>query len=142
MANSMGCGSREIFSDAALYREISCSKSRSVNCKSKCNLCKGLLVGKFSLPTLEEYFDLICKCFRLIPEHVMVHRLTGTGDGDKKLLIAPEWCGDKARSSDASGCRRSIVFQYRIMGAENGITEDQHAGCIRSAGKYDGFSRG
>ncbi len=57
------------------------------------DLAKDYLAGKFSLPALEEYCGLICKCLRLIPEHVVIHRLTG--DGDKKLLIAPEWSGNK-----------------------------------------------
>lgn len=57
------------------------------------DLAKDYLAGKFSLPTLDEYCDLVIKCLRLIPEHVVVHRITG--DGDKKLLIAPKWCGDK-----------------------------------------------
>jgi radical SAM superfamily enzyme len=59
------------------------------------DLAADYLAGKFTLPTPDEYCDLILKCLRLIPDHVVVHRLTG--DGDKKLLIAPKWCGDKKR---------------------------------------------
>ena len=59
------------------------------------DLAADYLAGKFTLPTLDEYCDLLCKCLRLIPENVVIHRITG--DGDKKLLIAPEWCKDKKR---------------------------------------------
>lgn len=51
--------------------------------------------GKFDVLTLEEYTDIIVKCVRIIPENVVVHRLTG--DGAKKDLIAPLWSADKKR---------------------------------------------
>ena len=59
------------------------------------DLAVDYLAEKFTLPSLDEYCSLICSCLQLIPEHVVIHRLTG--DGDKKLLIAPEWCKDKKR---------------------------------------------
>ena len=59
------------------------------------DLASDYLAGKFTLPTLTEYCDLVCKSLRLIPKDVVMHRLTG--DGDKKLLIAPQWCGDKKK---------------------------------------------
>ena len=49
--------------------------------------------GKFRTLEMEEYIDLICDCIEILPENVVVHRLTG--DGDKKLLIAPLWSADK-----------------------------------------------
>lgn len=49
--------------------------------------------GMFDVLTLEEYTDIIVKCVRIIPENVVVHRLTG--DGAKKDLIAPLWSADK-----------------------------------------------
>ena len=41
----------------------------------------------------EEYFSLIEHALEIIPPNVVIHRLTG--DGDKKLLIAPLWTADK-----------------------------------------------
>ncbi len=41
----------------------------------------------------DEYINLLKKCTALIPDNVVIHRLTG--DGDKKLLIAPLWSADK-----------------------------------------------
>lgn len=49
--------------------------------------------GKIKVLTLEEYCDIICDCIKIIPENVVVHRLTG--DGAKKDLIAPLWSADK-----------------------------------------------
>ena len=49
--------------------------------------------GKVHVLSEDEYIDILKKCVRVIPEHVVVHRLTG--DGDKKILVAPLWSGDK-----------------------------------------------
>jgi hypothetical protein len=51
--------------------------------------------GKFDVLTLEEYTSIIKKCVEIIPEDVVIHRLTG--DGAKKDLIAPLWSADKKR---------------------------------------------
>lgn len=49
----------------------------------------------FPVMTLEEYCSLICDCLRILPDEIVVHRLTG--DGPKSLLIAPAWSADKKR---------------------------------------------
>lgn len=43
--------------------------------------------------TMEEYFYALKECLINIPPEIVIHRLTG--DGDKKILIAPLWSGDK-----------------------------------------------
>ena len=43
--------------------------------------------------TENEYIRLLKKCVALIPHDVVIHRLTG--DGDKRILIAPLWSTDK-----------------------------------------------
>ena len=43
----------------------------------------------FPLMTMEEYTDLVAESIRLLPEETVIHRMTG--DGPRKLLIAPEW---------------------------------------------------
>ena len=48
---------------------------------------------KVKVLSLEEYADIIKECVEIIPENVVVHRLTG--DGAKKDLIAPLWSADK-----------------------------------------------
>lgn len=45
--------------------------------------------------TLDEYTDLLCALLPLIPRDVVIHRITG--DGPKRLLLAPLWSGDKKR---------------------------------------------
>ena len=49
----------------------------------------------FPLFTLDSYCDLVVDCLRLLPPETVVHRLTG--DGPKRLLIAPQWSADKKR---------------------------------------------
>ena len=49
----------------------------------------------FPLFELEEYCDFIIDCVELLPPHMVIHRLTG--DGPRKLLIAPLWSTDKKR---------------------------------------------
>ncbi len=51
--------------------------------------------GSFQTLSLEEYVDLLCECIEALPSNVVIHRLTG--DGDKKLLVAPLWSADKKR---------------------------------------------
>ena len=51
--------------------------------------------GKVPVVSLEQYADLLCDAVEALPRNVVIHRLTG--DGDKKLLIAPLWSGDKKR---------------------------------------------
>ena len=42
---------------------------------------------------MEEYFDIVEKAIALLPDNAVVHRFTG--DGPKKILIAPEWTKNK-----------------------------------------------
>ena len=51
--------------------------------------------GEFRTLEREEYCALVADAIRLLPEKVVIHRLTG--DGAKKDLIAPLWSGDKKR---------------------------------------------
>ena len=47
----------------------------------------------FHIFELEEYCNLVVSCLKLLPKETIIHRLTG--DGPKKLLIAPLWSGNK-----------------------------------------------
>ncbi|MCR5369361.1 MAG: TIGR01212 family radical SAM protein [Clostridium sp.] len=57
------------------------------------------LAGQVPVMTLAEYTDLIVDCLRIIPEDMTVHRLTG--DGPKRLLLAPLWSADKKKVLNA-----------------------------------------
>lgn len=51
--------------------------------------------GAFDTLTLEQYAEILCECISVLPENVVIHRLTG--DGNKQDLIAPLWTKDKKR---------------------------------------------
>ncbi len=51
--------------------------------------------GKFNTLELDEYVKILADCIKILPKHVVVHRLTG--DGPKKLLVAPKWSADKKK---------------------------------------------
>ena len=59
------------------------------------DLAADYLNGLFQTLTLEEYARILCRCIRILPDNVVIYRLTG--DGDKKSLIAPQWSADKKR---------------------------------------------
>lgn len=47
----------------------------------------------FPVMEMDEYLDLILDCIALLPPEIVIHRITG--DGPKKLLIAPLWSANK-----------------------------------------------
>ena len=63
------------------------------------DLAEEYRAGRFSVMELEEYAALAAECVSLLPEDMVVHRLTG--DGAKRILLAPEWSGDKKRVLNA-----------------------------------------
>ena len=52
--------------------------------------------GRVKALTLEEYARLLKACIAVLPEHTVVHRITG--DGAKRDLIAPLWSADKKKT--------------------------------------------
>ena len=59
------------------------------------DLARDYEAGKVPVFTLEEYGEVLKECISCLPEHIVVHRITG--DGAKKDLIAPLWSADKKR---------------------------------------------
>lgn len=49
--------------------------------------------NEFTLLTLDQYVSLVVDGLELLPENIVIHRLTG--DGPKDLLIGPEWSKNK-----------------------------------------------
>ena len=45
--------------------------------------------GKLPVLTQEEYLDLLISCITALSPNICLHRITG--DGPRKLLIAPQW---------------------------------------------------
>lgn len=63
------------------------------------DLAKDYEKGLFKTLEFNEYVNLIVKCVEIIPNDIVIHRLTG--DGAKKDLIAPLWSADKKRVLNA-----------------------------------------
>lgn len=65
----------------------------------------------FPVFSMTEYINLLIKCIRLLPPTMVIHRISG--DGPKKLLIAPEWSGNKRAFLNAFSktLRESRCFQ-------------------------------
>lgn len=55
--------------------------------------------GKFETLTFQSYVELVAECVALLPEKMVIHRMTG--DGDKRTLVAPMWSADKKRVLNA-----------------------------------------
>ena len=51
--------------------------------------------GEFSVLTETEYLDILITCLEHLSPDIVVHRVTG--DGPKKILIAPKWSGNKRK---------------------------------------------
>lgn len=49
--------------------------------------------GRVSVLSMEEYFGILEYVLERMPGDMVIHRLTG--DGPKKILIAPQWSADK-----------------------------------------------
>ncbi len=63
------------------------------------DLAKDYEKGLFKTLEFDEYVNLIKECVKIIPNDIVIHRLTG--DGAKKDLIAPLWSADKKRVLNA-----------------------------------------
>lgn len=48
---------------------------------------------EYSTMEMDEYFHALGECLKRLRPDIVVHRLTG--DGDKRILVAPLWSGDK-----------------------------------------------
>lgn len=57
------------------------------------DLAKDYEAGTFDVLDEEEYISLVAECLQVIHPDVVIHRVTG--DGPKKILIAPTWSGNK-----------------------------------------------
>lgn len=71
--------------------------------------------GAFSCLNEDEYFRLVGNALEIIPENIVVHRLTG--DGAKKILVAPQWTGNK----------REVLNSMKKYFAANNIFQGKNA---------------
>ncbi len=65
----------------------------------KTDLAENYKNGLFKALEFEEYLELLRKALSIIPENIIIHRLTG--DPPKSQLIAPNWVTDKKKVLNA-----------------------------------------
>lgn len=70
--------------------------------------------GVFDVMSMDEYTSLVADCIAILPERIVIHRMTG--DGDKKTLVAPLWSGDKKRVLNQ--LNKKIAERERILKQE------------------------
>ena len=68
----------------------------------------------FYLPSREEYYELLGMCICNLRPDIVIHRLTG--DGPRKLLVAPLWTGNKRQV--LNGMQRYFKGQNIWQGKE------------------------
>lgn len=93
--------SREMLLDSVRYagERSNGVKLQLLHVLKDTDLCSDYLADKFDVLSIEEYIELLCDCVEALPKNVVIHRLTG--DGDKRLLVAPMWSADKKKVLNA-----------------------------------------
>ncbi|MBQ9610525.1 MAG: TIGR01212 family radical SAM protein [Lachnospiraceae bacterium] len=67
--------------------------------------------GKFEVLDMENYISLVIECLENISPEVVIHRVTG--DGPKKILIAPTWSADKKKVLNTLHTRMRELGAYQ-----------------------------
>ncbi|WP_294466221.1 TIGR01212 family radical SAM protein [uncultured Anaerofustis sp.] len=76
------------------------------------DLAKDYKMNKFKVYTMEEYIDTVIDCVEHLSRDIVIHRITG--DGPKKILIAPLWSGNK------KAVLNSLHHEFKIRKAYQG----------------------
>ena len=76
------------------------------------DLAKEYELNKFEVYTMEEYIDTVIDCVEHLSNNIVIHRITG--DGPKKLLIAPLWSGNK------KSVLNSLHHEFKVRQAYQG----------------------
>lgn len=76
-------------------RDIQGIKLQLLHVLKDTDLAKDYIENKFKVYTMEEYIDTVIDCIEHLREDIVIHRITG--DGPKKILIAPIWSGNKKK---------------------------------------------
>jgi uncharacterized protein len=68
--------------------------------------------GKFTdALSLEDYTDIVITCLEYLPPELIIHRITG--DGPKKLLLAPLWSANKKQVLNSIHSRMKILDSWQ-----------------------------
>ena len=76
--------------------------------------------GRLQLLSQEEYVAIICDQLEIIPEHMIIHRITG--DAPRDMLIGPMWSLNKwevLNAIDKEMERRGSVQGCKLKGKES-----------------------
>lgn len=76
------------------------------------DLAKEYELNKFKVYTMEEYIDTVIDCVEHLSNNIVIHRITG--DGPKKILIAPLWSGNK------KSVLNSLHHEFKVRQAYQG----------------------
>ena len=74
--------------DISVYRKL-----QMLQILDGTDLAEEYRIAPFPLMSMEEYADLIVESVSILPRNTVIHRMTG--DGPRRLLIAPLWSLDK-----------------------------------------------
>ena len=66
--------------------------------------------SKFRCMEKDEYLDVVLRLLQIVPQDVVIHRLTG--DGDKRKLIAPLWSANKKEVLNS--LKKRLANEYEI----------------------------
>ena len=80
---------------AAMKPGIDGIKIQMLNILEGTELAREYREHPFPLLTLEEYAELVSEMIRILPDDIVVHRMTGDGPGN--ILIAPDWVRNKKK---------------------------------------------
>lgn len=75
------------------HRDIQGIKLQLLHVLEGTDLAKDFDKGLFEAMSLEDYMDALFACLEVLPPEMVIHRITG--DGPKKILLAPQWSGNK-----------------------------------------------
>lgn len=98
--------------DYLARRELFGIKLQLLHILKGTDLAKEYEQNNFSVYTKEEYIDLVIDCIEHLPQNIVIHRITG--DGPKKLLLAPLWSGNK------KDVLNSLHHRFKERGAYQG----------------------
>ncbi len=76
------------------------------------DLCEDYEAGSFNVLSQDDYIELVIKCLEVIPEDIVIHRVTG--DGPKNILVAPLWSGNKRQVLNT--LHQKMKFEKREQG--------------------------
>ena len=75
--------------------------------------------GAFRTMELDEYLELVGDCLKLLPQDIVIHRVSG--DGPKSILTAPLWSGNKrlVLNSMAKYLKEHQIYQGKDLESIN-----------------------